>query len=143
MIQLIYGSAATVAFSDEDLRDLLAIARRNNSEVGVSGMLLYHEGSFLQVLEGPEEAVMMLFHKIEKDERHDNVKLLLRTEPENPSFGEWKMGFFDASGMMDDSEDGFVDFFRKGEIFKESSADRAQSVLMQFREGSWRQKVDV
>jgi hypothetical protein len=142
MIQLIYASAATVDFSDEDLKELLTLARKNNESLNVSGMLVYHEGSFLQILEGEEAAVLALYTKIEKDRRHGNVRMLLRSEITTRSFGDWKMGFYDASKIMDSSEAGFVDFFRKGHALENDNGDRARSVLLQFREGSWRQQVD-
>lgn len=142
MLQLIYTSAATVQFSQKQLKELLHKARQNNESLGVSGMLVYNEGSFLQILEGEEESLTALYEKIEKDERHDNVKLLLRKEIEERSFGEWKMGFFDASRSAEKLE-GFSDFFRADIPFDEDDADRAKSVLMQFREGQWRQAVSV
>lgn len=143
MIQLIYASAATVDFPDEELKELLKIARRNNEPLAVSGMLLYHEGSFLQILEGEESVVLALYDKIEADPRHDNVKMLLRSEIEERSFGDWKMGFYDASGSAQRSNAGFVDFFRNGRVFDDSDGDRARTVLMQFRDGAWRQHVNV
>lgn len=143
MIQIIYASAATVPFSVADLKQLLTIARANNKSLGVSGMLVYHKGSFLQVLEGSDDAVLHLYAKIEEDKRHDNIQLLLRSTIEERSFGEWQMGFYDASGSMHDDDAGFVDFFRKRSVFDDSDADRARAVLMQFREGAWRGRVNV
>ena len=142
MIQFIYASAATVEFTKDDLKKLLAKARSNNHSLEVSGMLVYHEGSFLQILEGEEDVVNALYSKIEKDSRHDNVRLLLRSEIEERSFGEWKMGFYDATASMLFNK-GFFDFFRKGDVFDDASADRAHAVLMQFRDGAWRQHVEV
>lgn len=60
MIQLVYMSAALWRPTRSDLVTLLAKARQNNSQLGVTGMLLYHDGSFMQVLEGEEPAVIGL-----------------------------------------------------------------------------------
>ena len=57
MFQLIYASAAVKPFTPQELTVLLAKARKKNSSMDISGMLLYHAGSFLQVLEGPDDAV--------------------------------------------------------------------------------------
>ncbi len=143
MIQIIYASAATVPFSGTDLKQLLTIARANNESMGISGMLVFHEGSFLQILEGEDNVVLSLYAKIEKDKRHDNISLLLRSSIEERSFGDWKMGFYDASRSMHHEEAGFVDFFRKGRGADDSDTDRARAVLMQFRDGGWRQRVNV
>ena len=106
-------------------------------------MLVFREGSFLQVLEGKDDTVLALYSRLENDSRHTNVKMLLRSEIEERSFGDWKMGFFDASGDRCSAEPGFIDFFRKGNLFDETDADRAKKALMQFREGAWRQRVDT
>lgn len=140
MIQLIYASAATVEFTEEDLQQLLSGARQKNSDVNVTGMLVYHNGSFLQILEGEEEDVLELYDRIEKDPRHDNVRMLLRSEIEERSFGEWQMGFCDVSGNSRRNA-GFIDFFRRGFRLSAADGDRAKSALMRFREGGWRQHV--
>jgi hypothetical protein len=61
VLQLVYASAAAVPFTIAQLESLLTKARRKNSLCDVTGMLLYHEGSFFQVLEGPEAAVRKVF----------------------------------------------------------------------------------
>jgi hypothetical protein len=63
MYQVFYSSAALVPFSDAELTDLLAVSRANNLRLGVTGMLLYHDGSFLQALEGEETIVERLYAK--------------------------------------------------------------------------------
>ena len=141
MLQLIYASAATVDFSEEDLRKLLQVARRNNAKDGVTGMLVYQDGAFLQILEGDPAAVQRVYDKIEKDPRHNNVKLLLRTEIEERSFGEWQMGFFNATGNRLYGVPGFCNFFRSSHPFGDDAIDRARSVLLKFKEGAWRQKA--
>ncbi len=57
MFFLVYVSSATRPFSGEDLRALLETCRKDNAELGVTGMLLYKDGNFMQVLEGDEDAV--------------------------------------------------------------------------------------
>lgn len=143
MLQLIYASAATVEFTSADLQQLLKTSRDNNEAIDVSGMLLYHEGSFLQILEGEEKDVAPLYAKIEKDERHTNTRILLRAEIEERSFGNWRMGFYDSTGIRNHAVVGFVDFFRHGGNFDESETDRAKKALLQFRDGAWRQHVDT
>ena len=52
LVHCIYASASTVSFTKDEITELLAIAQRNNGALGVTGMLLYEDGSFFQVLEG-------------------------------------------------------------------------------------------
>ncbi len=143
MLQLIYTSAATVDFTASDLQQLLKTARKNNESIEVSGMLLFHEGSFLQILEGEEEDVVSLYALIEKDDRHTNTRVLLKAEIEERSFEDWKMGFYDSSGVANQGIDGFVDSFRQQASSDDSEADIAKKALIQFRDGAWRQHVDT
>lgn len=143
LIQLIYISASTVSFSTEDLTTLLKKARSNNSKVDVSGMLIYHEGSFFQVLEGTEEEVFRIYNIIEDDPRHDDVRLLLKSVVEERSFENWSMGFVKPDKKLFKQIEGFADFFKTGfsvsEMRKEGSV--LGRVMTEFREGKWRQTI--
>ena len=70
MYQLVYVSTATEPFSSEELTRLLETSRKNNTADGVTGMLLYHDGNFFQVLEGDRDAVIGVFRRVERDPRH-------------------------------------------------------------------------
>ena len=93
LFQIVYLSRAGDGFDPDSLDELLALARARNAEQDITGMLLYSEGSFIQVLEGPEQAVQNTFSKIEKDTRHREVKVVLRTHVDERAFAEWSMGF--------------------------------------------------
>ena len=93
MFFLIYVSSAVTLFSEKDLFDLLEKSRHNNHKVGVTGMLLYKEGNFMQFLEGPKEEVFKLLEKIKKDPRHRGIITLLQQEHNEREFSEWAMGF--------------------------------------------------
>jgi hypothetical protein len=78
LVHVVYASAATVPFSDYELQELLAKARSTNAALNVSGMLLHLDGSFFQVLEGPQCAVDDLYTRIGGDDRHDRITLIIR-----------------------------------------------------------------
>ena len=72
---VIYVSRPT-HFDHMVLDNILQTSRSNNLEVGVTGNLVCHSDLFLQMLEGPSEAVGRLYEKILADNRHaDIVKL--------------------------------------------------------------------
>ena len=75
-----YVSTEAIKFSDEALVALLGEARSANTDRDVTGLLLYREGSFYQVLEGSESAVMATFRDIEGDPRHKEVRVLFNGE---------------------------------------------------------------
>ena len=92
---LVYISAAVTWFSPTALRDLLATARTNNEKAGITGMLLYKDGNFMQALEGEETAVRALYRHIATDRRHCGVVVIDSGHSETRQFGAWRMGFSD------------------------------------------------
>ena len=110
LIQWVYASAETKPFASSDLEELLLEARLRNEGNEITGLLLYHEGSFLQILEGDEDRVEATIARIENDERHNNVSLIFRGQIDQRSFGEWRMGF--CRPVKAEDIPGFVDVFR-------------------------------
>jgi Sensors of blue-light using FAD len=135
MLQIIYASVASKPYSTKMLVELLDKARNRNSAAGISGMLLYHEGSFLQVLEGPNEAVDALYEKIHKDPGHCDPILLSRELIEKKEFEEWSMGFVDTSHLAEK----FQGFMEYSSSLKNMTVDkgRAHKILKRFQEGAW------
>jgi len=93
MQRILYISTTRAPHSAQELDAILATSRRNNAAVGVTGLLVVGGRRFLQVLEGPSEAVTATYERIAADPRHFAlVKLDDRTVAER-SFGQWSMGF--------------------------------------------------
>lgn len=90
--QLIYLSDL-VKGQESQLGAILESAVRHNSEDHITGMLLYAEGNFLQVLEGRKEDVHATYARICKDPRHHNVMELTEEEVPERQFGSWSMGY--------------------------------------------------
>ncbi len=141
LIHLIYSSAERVSFSGGDLLELLRRARLNNESLDVTGMLLYTDGSFFQILEGAPEAVDALFEKISSDPRHGQVVTIIREPIAARSFGEWTMGFADVSTSDLDEMVGVNDFFSAASCFGNLDRGRAKKLLAAFKEGRWRSRV--
>lgn len=93
MFQLLYVSTASWPMNDGDLNAILDISRINNRRLGVTGLLLHIDSGFLQVLEGPKDAVMTIFSKVQRDTRHIGVRVLVQQEVGERLFGDWSMGF--------------------------------------------------
>lgn len=143
VLQLGYASAGTVDFSDDDLVELLAKSRANNDAAGITGMLLYHEGSFLQVLEGPHEAVEKLYARICADDRHSEAILLFRREHDHRQFDNWTMGFHRVASDPANRPEGLNQFLKTGvTTITDRDAEKIRNILVGFREGRWRRLVD-
>jgi hypothetical protein len=89
--QLIYLSDQ-VGSDPSQLAAILESAVRHNREDGLTGMLLYSGGNFLQVLEGPVDAVKTTYRRILKDPRHTNCFILLEQDIPERQFSQWSMG---------------------------------------------------
>lgn len=134
MIQLIYTSIATNPFNDDQLRSLLAAARENNQKCSVTGALMHQQGSFLQVLEGPAEAVEPLFQRIGRDRRHQRVMILVRNDIVQPNFPDWSMGFVDVKG----NASLLPGFRRIGDLTGLLGDTKGiERVITLFRDGRW------
>ena len=141
LVHLIYSSAATRQMSVGDVSDLLETARRNNKKLSVTGILLYVDGSFFQVLEGEEAVVMTLFERIGKDPRHTSVTSIICEPIAQRTFGEWTMAY---SFVSEEELESILD--AKG-IHKQRHSvvglreGRARKLLEAFAKGRWRQRL--
>ena len=96
MEQIIYISTARSAFPDSGMvRAILETSRRNNARDQLSGLLLVGGRRFLQVLEGPSEAIDAAYRRIKDDPRHFALVELSRREIKERSFPDWAMGYED------------------------------------------------
>jgi len=137
LISLVYVSVAPRRMTDDDLKDILAASRRNNPQLGVTGMLLYKDRFFIQALEGEREVVYNLYEKIHKDPRHINAVTIYEHDITERSFKDWSMGFnkLDTQEMpaftdfLDSSEDARIAHFK-------SKPSQAVALLERFRKQS-------
>jgi hypothetical protein len=96
LVRLLYASRA-VDSSAETLASILTQSRQFNPINGITGVLCYGGGVFLQAIEGGRQAVSDLYVHIQKDHRHKDVILLHYEEITERRFGGWSMGQVDAS----------------------------------------------
>ncbi len=92
LVRLLYTSRAAAAVGPDDLATMLRKARVRNPALGVTGVLCFSEGIFLQVLEGGRGVVNQLYHRIAADVRHTQVELLGYEEIGERRFAGWAMG---------------------------------------------------
>jgi hypothetical protein len=130
MLSIAYVSAATGPVSDEQIADILQVARRNNGRDGLTGALIYHGGRFIQILEGPDERVNFWYDIIEADPRHRILQKVREKQISERQFPDWTMGFRAPSGAATTQLEGFEDFFgRTGLARIEHAENEAQQFL--------------
>ena len=93
MYRIIYLSSATTKFSNEEIISLLDLSRRNNEVNQITGLLLYSDGNFLQIIEGKKKALEALFEKISLDPRHKNIIKVFHGKVPIRNYSIWKMAF--------------------------------------------------
>ena len=135
MISLIYVSTAVRLLSKDELLDILRVSRRNNEAGPVTGLLLYKDGNFMQVLEGPEVEVMNIFSKIEKDPRHIDITVICTELIEERQFADWKMAFLNLDDETIQQEKAYSDFLSNdltGDIYRKTPR-LAYTMLLSFK----------
>ena len=98
LVRLLYASRA-VDTSPEAIESILAQARQHNALTGITGILCYGGGIFLQAIEGGRMQVSDLFGHIQRDARHKDVALLHFEEIFERRFGGWSMGQVNLSKL--------------------------------------------
>jgi hypothetical protein len=92
LVRLLYASRAAEPVPEGLVEAIMQQARRNNPELGVTGVLCHGGDGFLQVLEGGRDAVNALYNRIVCDRRHRRVTLLNYEEILERRFASWTMG---------------------------------------------------
>jgi Sensors of blue-light using FAD len=98
LVELLYCSISVAPkLTNVDIDQLLASARRRNLAENVTGMLIYHQGEFVQILEGSKNSVESLYEQfIDADPRHTRINKEQQNPISHRRFNEWSMGFLGA-----------------------------------------------
>lgn len=91
LCRLIYSSYANDDLTYQDLKEIMAKSEVNNQGDGITGLLCYGDGMFLQILEGNRQKVSKTYHRIAGDHRHHTPALIECISIENRLFGNWSM----------------------------------------------------
>ena len=119
----------------QELESMLMPARRRNQDLGLTGVLMYSGGHFLQVLEGPCRTLERLYTKIASDKRHRNVQRLAFVASEVRLFSKWSMGLLnleDRRAIDQRIFDSFMEQVHPG-VTQEEIAGPLYELLDQFK----------
>jgi hypothetical protein len=101
LVSLSYISNTAVEFSFLGNLRLLAHSFLNNQKYNITGLLIYKNNQFAQVIEGDEDAIERIWNKIQRDTRHKDIQLLSREPITNRSFTKWSMLFPESEKVVD------------------------------------------
>ncbi len=116
--RLVYTSRATEPLGTLALFDLLNKARLKNARLGITGHLLYADGLFTQCIEGPPEAIELLWQSLLKDPRHEAISVISRQPVTARRFKEWAMAFSSYRYLNDLNMPGFFPLDANGQSEK-------------------------
>ena len=136
LVSLVYVSAGVRLFREAEIKNILAQSHRNNGRSGITGMLLYRDGNFLQVLEGPDAAVQTTLDRIRTDERHRGIVVLKTDVIKSRSFSEWTMAFKKIGSAEMEGTEGYSPFMElsfNSQAFKQRP-DFAYRMLLKFKD---------
>jgi hypothetical protein len=133
LYSLVYVSSAKKEMTDDELKGLLKLAREKNTGLGVTGMLLYRDGFFMQALEGEENVLESLFNAIKRDPRHEDVLVVYKKPIHERKFANWTMGFNKIDDKSLECVEGFCDFMQRPKpAFFAERAGEAEALLDNF-----------
>lgn len=135
MYFLVYVSSAVEPFTEVELLALLEQSRENNQRLGITGMLVYKDGNFMQALEGEQSVVSELHRRIERDTRHRGMITLLQGDHNERQFPEWSMGFRNLDAPEVRSVPGYSEFLNTPLTAAAFSGQpsRCQKLLLTFK----------
>ena len=96
-----YVSTASSHLEDSEIEKILHRSEKYNNKEDLTGLLLYSEGNFFQILEGEKEKTQSLFNKIQKDNRHKNIIKLFERPIDKDAFDGYKSDFISADARYD------------------------------------------
>lgn len=145
LIHCIYASAATASCTEATIAGIVRQSQARNLRRGITGMLVYSEGSFFQVLEGEAADVDALFATIAGDPRHTGITLIIREPIARRAFARWSMASAtvsatDLSRLLQPSR-GQAGASSEAQWLAHVDEGRAKKLLAAFVRGRWRSRL--
>ena len=131
---IVYVSFSSKPLNESELKALLKVIRKKNKAHGITGLLLYNNSTFIQVIEGLEDTLHQVFEKIKKDNRHTNVVILLEEPIQERTFPDWYMGFQQIKDDQTRNIKGFSDFMNDSDsTLLKGSTEEVMHLLTSFK----------
>ncbi|APG59878.1 BLUF domain-containing protein [Christiangramia salexigens] len=135
MFELVYRSSAIPNLTHTDISNILETAINFNSENSITGCLVYHNHSFLQILEGEENIIQELFVSIRQDVRHTDIELLHEDKIMKRLFKSWNMAYVDLNVLYNNNNTD-RELFKSNFITYATLADKSNEASKLFWENA-------
>ena len=123
--QFVYLSDAKYGLGTKDIEAILASSRRKNVTNDLTGLLIYSDGVFIQVLEGTSTAVESTFTMILDDVRHNNLEILANLEAQDRIFAKWDMAYIESTPELLGQQAGIKGVLGRPELLSLLSQDKS------------------
>lgn len=134
--QLVYVSNRKPNCTEEEIEKILASCKKNNPPLNITGILLYSDKKFIQLVEGESKVIMELYDKIKKDDRHALPMMISLNPIKEKSFPSWHMGSkklpeskVDFKTEITSEDKGIFESILSG---KEENGERVLNMLKKF-----------
>ena len=94
---ILYKSKAISTFQLADIQTMLNKSKRFNKANDITGLIIYYDAQFLQLIEGEEDQIKTLYDLILNDERHSDVETILSQPTNDTLWNKWSMAFYHFS----------------------------------------------
>lgn len=128
-----YVSTANPALSETEIQEALDYSKDWNNNHNITGILLYSQGNFFQVLEGEEQLLKDLFDRIKADERHHNVITIFQKKIPNTQFDGYEADFISLDDRYNDEN--FDTYLAQISLLNPSIQSSVKYILNKFTEG--------
>ncbi len=136
LVSTVYVSSSVRKLNDSEILDILRTSQKNNQRRGITGMLLYKDGNFLQVLEGPHAEITDLMETVERDNRHRGFIVLTKKPIKERQFPNWSMAFKDLGALSAEDKAAYSPFLADSFLDEDfrTKPDRSYKLLLHFKE---------
>ena len=133
LYHMIYRSSAVERLPQRQLIELLRLSRIKNEARGLTGMLLYRDGTYLQFLEGQRRDIGELLDRLRRDPRHRDIRILRQGTLPERLFPDWSMAFKNLAGLRSSQVPGYSERLQAHYV-NGSRRDPEQLLVEMFRE---------
>lgn len=127
LVRCLYASRPIQPLSGPFLDSILEQSRKNNPALGITGLLCATQDLFIQVIEGGRDEVCDLFNAIVRDDRHQQVRILIYEEISERQFGNWTMAQVNISKL---NPSVLLKYFSRAQLDPFSSSGKATLALL-------------
>ena len=125
-----YFSTAIKPLNDKQLEAMLKKTRKTNSELGLTGMLIYIEGTFIQMIEGDKDTVEKVYKKISLDNRHKQLIKVISGIWVSAKFDGWSMGFYSMKPEESQKITGYKDLSKFYDWMPDNKNDKHPAIML-------------